>query len=163
MRKLLIFGNFASGKTTLARQIANTERLGYLDLDRVAWKKDSDWRRSSLEQSSHYIADFTSLHRNGWVIEGNYADLLELICPAANEMIFLDVPAAQCLANIASKPPAPTSAEFPDRQQIRDLICRYHDRDNHNHCSRHAHDRLFENFGGHKQRVCHDTQYPLCC
>ena len=38
MNKVLIFGNSASGKSTLALKLASQYKLAHLDLDTIAWQ-----------------------------------------------------------------------------------------------------------------------------
>lgn len=99
MRKLLIFGHCGSGKARLAAHIAHDHQLGHFSLDTVVWHSDPPRRRLPLQDASFRIADFTDIARNGWVIEGSDPQLLTLVSPAANEMIFLDLPGEPCSAD----------------------------------------------------------------
>ena len=78
MRKILIFGNSGSGKSTLATALAEAEQLAHLDLDTLAWLPGWPPERAPLEVSERKIQDFTKAY-NGWVVEGCYTDLLELL------------------------------------------------------------------------------------
>lgn len=93
MRKLLIFGHCDSGKTRLATRIACDHHLAHLNLDSVIGHSGQPL---PLADASFRIADFIDISRNGWVIEGSQAQLLSLVSPAVNEMIFLDLPGGPC-------------------------------------------------------------------
>ncbi len=96
MRKVLIFRNSGSGKSTLAIKLVNDEGLPHLDLDTIAWLPTASPERESLENSLVKIDQFTTL-KNGWVIEGCYSDLLQLVSPMANEAVFLNLAIEQCV------------------------------------------------------------------
>lgn len=89
MRKILIFGNSGSGKSTLAKQLSAKEGLAHLDLDVLAWLPVSPPERMAIEESKLKIDAFISAHK-GWVVEGCYTDLLELLAHDASEIIFMD-------------------------------------------------------------------------
>lgn len=84
VKKILIFGNSGSGKSTLANKLSESESLTHLDLDTLAWHPTSPPSRMPILESAKAIAKFTETYK-GWVIEGCYADLLELALPASNE------------------------------------------------------------------------------
>ena len=51
MRKVLVFGNSASGKSTLAKRLATSEKLAHLDLDLLAWQATNPPTRVPLVES----------------------------------------------------------------------------------------------------------------
>jgi len=102
LKKILIFGNSASGKSTKAKQLV-VNGLAHLDLDTIAWNEGSPPVRKPIEQSKSIIDDFTNRHHN-WVIEGCYADLIKLLLPIANEVIFMNLPIEDCIKNAKSRP-----------------------------------------------------------
>ena len=102
MKKILIFGNSASGKTTLAKQFAKHEKLAHLDLDLLAWQATTPPTRKPLAESSESIKDFISQHDN-WVIEGCYSDLLVIAQSASSEIIFMNLPIINCIANAKNR------------------------------------------------------------
>lgn len=44
MRRIVIFGNSGSGKTTMARALARRYDLAHLDLDHLAWARPGERR-----------------------------------------------------------------------------------------------------------------------
>ena len=91
MSRILIFGNSGSGKSTLAEKLAASQNLAHLDLDTLAWQPVSPPERAPLSESEIKMMDFIK-HNAGWVIEGCYSDLLELVVSHADEMIFMNLP-----------------------------------------------------------------------
>lgn len=71
----VILGNAGSGKTTLARRIAEMRGASQLDLDTIAWQPDaSNPQRRSIADSRRDIRRFCDEH-SIWVVEGCYDDL----------------------------------------------------------------------------------------
>jgi len=103
MRKVIVFGNSGSGKSTLAVELSETEGLAHLDLDTLAWLDSNPPERRPRDQSNAEIQRFIKQH-DKWVIEGCYADLLELVLPYANEAIFMNLPVEHCQKNAKSRP-----------------------------------------------------------
>ena len=90
---------------------------------------------------------------NGWVIEGCYADLIELAAPNASDLIFLNLSVDDCIANARSRPWEPhkyPSKEAQDRNltMLIDWIKSYPDREDT--CSLQRHIALYESFDGKK-------------
>ncbi|MCV6613479.1 MAG: shikimate kinase [Cellvibrionaceae bacterium] len=159
MRKVLIIGNSAAGKSTLAHYLAASERLAYLDLDTVAWLPQLPPKRMPLDESMDLITGFVKNHQ-AWVIEGCYTDLAGLISEEANELIFLNVPVDHCLENADMRPFEPHKYSSPQAQDknlpmLRDWIRDYANRQDD--CSLAAHRQLFDRFNGKKTEL---TQRP---
>lgn len=152
MKKIVIIGNSASGKSTLAKSFASFEHVAHLDLDTIAWEKGTPPTRLSIEQSKTILLEFDKANKS-WVIEGCYGDLVQCVVPYANEMIFLDLPVETCINNARSRL---WEAHKYDSQaeQDRNLdmliqwIAAYPERTGP--CSRSAHRALFNNFKGKK-------------
>jgi len=105
--KVLIFGNSASGKSTLARHLHQVQNLAHLDLDSIAWlPADSPTtapERMPLSESMEAVKPFLDAHSN-WVIEGCYGDLIEPLSLHASKVIFMNLSIEQCLANAKNRP-----------------------------------------------------------
>ncbi|WP_332452280.1 AAA family ATPase [Thalassotalea crassostreae] len=87
MKKIVIFGNSGSGKSTLARQLSSKHNLPHFDLDTIAWEPVSPPQRMSIDKSSVLIEQFVNENEQ-WIIEGCYSDLIELVLPKTNQVIF---------------------------------------------------------------------------
>jgi adenylate kinase family enzyme len=152
LSKIVVFGNSGSGKSTLATELALKNRLTHLDLDTIAWKASVTPERQTISESSKSINDFLIAHNN-WVIEGCYADLLEIVIPKADNVIFLNLPVSACVANAKNRPWEPHKYNSKDAQDenldmLIDWISQYASRDDA--FSKVAHEKLFEEFQGKK-------------
>jgi adenylate kinase family enzyme len=152
LSKVVIFGNSGSGKSTLATGLALKNQLAHLDLDTIAWKASKTPERQTIVESSQSINDFLIAHDN-WVIEGCYADLLEIVTPKADKVIFLNLPASACVENAKNRPWEPHKYESKEAQDenldmLIDWISQYTSRNDT--FSKVAHVKLFEEFQGKK-------------
>lgn len=152
MTKVVIFGNSGSGKSTLAKDLASKGKLAHLDLDIIAWKPVHPPERMPISESSVSINDFLSSNEN-WVVEGCYSDLLEMVTPSADEVIFLNLPISACVANAKKRPWEPHKYESREAQDANldmliDWISQYNSRTDT--FSKTAHEKLFEKFQGNK-------------
>ena len=152
LRRILIFGNSASGKSTLAAELSKSEGLAHLDLDHLAWLPSIPPQRNSLEDSRQKILEFIS-QNNDWLIEGCYIDLLEIAKSEATEVIFMNLPVELCIENAINRPWEPLKYESKEAQDknldmLIDWISQYtHRRDIF---SLEAHLKFYEQFDGTK-------------
>ncbi|MDP7591789.1 MAG: shikimate kinase [Litorilituus sp.] len=152
MNKVVLFGNSASGKSTLAKQMELINNLAHLDLDTVAWRPTMPPERLSISESKKAINDFITTN-NTWVIEGCYSDLLELVIGQADEIVFLNLPITACIENAKNRPWEPhkyvsKAAQDENLEMLVDWISQYADRTDT--FSKIAHEKLFDDFQGKK-------------
>ena len=152
MSKVVIFGNSGSGKSTLAKQLAANKNLAHLDLDTIAWLPVNPPQRMPIADSKTLIDEFLNLNQS-WVIEGCYSDLLELVFPQTDEVIFLNLPISACIENAKKRPWEPhkyasKQAQVENLTMLIDWITQYDSRSDT--FSKVAHERLFEQFLGRK-------------
>ncbi len=151
--KVAIIGNSSSGKSTLARVLAAGTSAAVLDLDLVFWSPGSVAR-----PAAERIADVQQFCRDhaSWVIEGCYADLIEVSFPWHPELIFMDPGRDVCIANCRRRPHEPHKYRTKEEQD-RNLdfligwVADYYQRDGV--MSYRAHRDLFECYPGPKKRV----------
>lgn len=85
-RRIAVIGTTGSGKTTLARQLA--ERLGYphVELDALHW--EPNWTEAPLDlfraRTAHALAGDT------WVVDGNYSKVRDIVWSRADTVVWLD-------------------------------------------------------------------------
>lgn len=154
MTKVVIFGNSGSGKSTLAREMATTGNLAHLDLDTIAWLPGAPPRRRALDDSRRELMNFVERHA-GWVVEGCYADLLELLMPLAEQMVFLDLPTEDCVSNARKRPwePHKYASKAAQDENLQMLVAWIREYDTRTDTfSRVAHQRLYDGYGGKKTR-----------
>lgn len=172
-RKLVIFGNSASGKSSLAKKLAAQAQLAHLDLDTLAWLPNpvADTcepsgaipQRQSLDVSLAQINAFIAQH-DAWVIEGCYSDLLAPTLAKCKEIIFLNLPVALCIDNAKNRPWEPHKYKSKTEQDANlamliAWISQYETRTDT--FSKLAHQRLFDSFDGCKQQYVNNQPVYL--
>lgn len=150
MKKILIFGNSGSGKTTMAMRLAEEYALPHLDLDNVSWA--SPGVRKSFAESLEAMKDFMDQHP-AWVIEGCYGSLLQAVAGQCNEMHFLNPGIEACLKHNLQRPWEPhkyPSREAQDKnlEMLQAWVKDYESRDDEYSLS--AHRAIFDAFTGNK-------------
>ncbi|WP_394131107.1 shikimate kinase [Shewanella maritima] len=160
MQNILIFGNSASGKSTLAKKLSTTHHLAHLDLDTLAWEPSTPPKRTALNKVQPIILAFIR-ENSTWVIEGCYADLLDIAKPYTTEMIFMNLPIEQCIANAKNRPWEPhkyssKAAQDKNLTMLIDWISDYPFRNDE--LSKAAHTKLYEQFSGNKRKVTSNKQ-----
>lgn len=153
-RRILIYGNSGSGKTTMARRLAERHGLGWLSLDDIAWSADGDLpERRALDACGEEMMAFMKRHPN-WVMDGCYGDLIRLALPTCTELRYLNPGVDACLNNCRNRPWEPD--KYPDREAqdamletLLDWVRKYDDRDDD--CSLRHHRQLFDDFEGKKR------------
>lgn len=166
-KKIVIFGNSASGKSSLAKNLTSTLQLAHLDLDSLAWLPPSASKsaptspqRQSIAVSVTEIDAFISQHQN-WVIEGCYSDLLTHTLVECSEIVFMNLPITLCIENARNRPWEPHKYESKAAQDANltmliDWIAQYDQRTDT--FSKSTHQKLFDEFTGTKTQVKNNQQ-----
>lgn len=87
-RRVLVIGTAGSGKTTLARYLAGGLVLRHIELDALHWA--ADWRPVPRALFRERVA--AAAAAPGWVADGNYSAVRDLLWPLADTAIWLDYP-----------------------------------------------------------------------
>lgn len=153
MQRIIVFGNSGSGKTTLARSLASDFGLAHLDLDQLAWSAPGV--RRPLAESEAAIRSFLQ-GQSDWVIEGCYADLLEIALPFCTELRFLNPGTEACVANCMARPWEPEKYPSKEAQDanlafLLDWVREYDRRSDEYSLTRHR--ELFDRFSGPKVEI----------
>jgi adenylate kinase family enzyme len=151
-RRIIIYGNAGSGKTTMARALALTYDIPRLCLDQIAWGSVTAVRRP-LPESIALLEEFIATHPD-WVIEGCYGDLVEVALPHCTELHFLNPGTEACIRNSRNRPWDPEYCDSPEQQQsflepLIKFIREYETRQDEYSLARHR--AIFEAFKGPKQ------------
>lgn len=162
MSKTVVFGNSGAGKSTYAKQLVAATGCAHMDLDTVAWEVDATTpRRCPVSESEQVISTF--IRANGhWVIEGCYADLLSLVLPHAEALVFLNPGTEVCIDNAKNRPWEPHKYPTPEAQNANlemliSWIKEYEQRKDE--FSLVAHRKIFDSFKGKKTE--HRSNLPL--
>ena len=87
--KIYIIGTSCSGKTTLARNIAEKLNITHIELDQLWWLPN--WQEREREEFREIVeAKLTS--EENWVIDGNYRRIRDMIIPRVDHIIWLNLP-----------------------------------------------------------------------
>ena len=89
-RRILVWGPASSGKTTVAREFARCTGLPHIELDAIFWKPD--WVETSLDEFRNAVSDVIRDNPDGWVIDGNYGRIKDMVLPQADTVIWLRLP-----------------------------------------------------------------------
>lgn len=101
MRRLVVLGSSGSGKTTVARRLADV--LGYplLELDSV-FHRDG-WADTADDNFVPIVEEFTD--QPAWVVDGNYTSqgMRETLWPKADTFIWLDPTRSQVMRRVIAR------------------------------------------------------------
>lgn len=159
MTRTVILGNSGSGKSTLARQLCQRSGATHFDLDTIAWLPSQPPTRRPIEEAQAVLEQFIFQHQN-WVIEGCYADLIEIVEPHSTLLIFMKLPVSQCCDNANKRPweahkYSSKEAQDANLPKLLEWIKNYEIRSDE--FSLHAHQALYDEFKGSKI-LCQSNQ-----
>lgn len=85
-RHIVVYGPTGSGKSTLAAEIAQRIGVPHIELDAIFWKPD--WVESSSEEFRAKVLAALDRCADGWVCDGNYSQVRDLILPLADIVVW---------------------------------------------------------------------------
>ncbi len=153
--RVVIFGNSGSGKSTMARRLAETHCLPMLELDTVVWEPNQVAVLRPRDAIRADVDQFLAANEQ-WVIEGCYGELVERVLDRCTQALFLNPGLDACVANNRRRPWEPHKYATPEAQDamlqpLLDWVAGYYTRDDQ--WSYAYHRRVFEAFGGDKTEV----------
>ncbi len=86
--RVLVVGSGGAGKSTVSRIIAARTGLPVIHLDAHYWWPG--WRPSPVPDWRQRVREL--IEQPAWVMDGNFTSTLDLRLPAANTVVFLDLP-----------------------------------------------------------------------
>lgn len=99
--RMVVMGNSGSGKSTLAARIGEALDVPAHDLDAPYWLSHGKARPSS--EAKALVAQAAA--GDGWVIEGVWAELLEVALLRATVLVWLDLSWDECLQGLLQRGP----------------------------------------------------------
>ncbi len=85
-QRIVVIGTTSSGKSTLAKILAEKMGGDYIELDALYW--EPNWVEAKVEVFRERVETATS--SQVWVVAGNYRRVRDLIWPKAQAVIWLD-------------------------------------------------------------------------
>jgi adenylate kinase family enzyme len=113
VRRIVIVGSGGSGKSRLAITLGEQLDIPVVHLDRLYWRPgweptpDDEWRAVQAEL----------VRQPAWILDGNHEATLDVRLPAADAVVFLDVPRGRCLARAVRRSFAYRWRSRPDRAE----------------------------------------------
>ncbi|WP_415766591.1 adenylate kinase [Pseudomonas sp. ZB1P45] len=148
LTRTLIIGNSGSGKSWLAKRLAEQLHAPWTDLDLIHWESDE----ASIARPSAEALGMARLaaDEERWVIEGVYGGIISELLPRATALIWLCVEDEECVANIRQRE---AQRDKNDELLIAllDWAGSYRMREDSSGFS--AHQQLFEGFSGSKLKL----------
>lgn len=89
-RYIAVYGQSGSGKSTLAREIGARLGLPVFELDAI--HHQPGWRPLPREQFRARVQEVIDAHPDGWVFDGNYSAVRDLLLPRAETAVWLQLP-----------------------------------------------------------------------
>jgi adenylate kinase family enzyme len=93
VKRVLVIGTGGSGKSTVARRLAQRTALPLIHLDAHYWRPG--WQPTPRDEWQAKVQQI--LRGQTWIIDGNYGGTLDLRLAACDTVIFLDLPRIVCL------------------------------------------------------------------
>lgn len=87
MLRVAVVGTSCSGKTTLARRIAQTNGIPHIELDVLYW--GPNWTPQPIEDFRELVIKVAA--GQSWVIDGNYSSVRDIIWPRATHLVWINL------------------------------------------------------------------------
>ncbi|WP_437658936.1 AAA family ATPase [Sorangium sp. So ce1182] len=94
--RIAVLGSPGSGKTTLSVRLGQLLGLPVHHLDDLYWHEG--WTPTPAAEWRAVVEELVA--RDRWIIDGNYADVLDVRIRAADTVVLLDVPPAVCVVRV---------------------------------------------------------------
>ncbi len=101
LERVVVVGSSGSGKTTVARALAQRLDAPHLEMDAVFHARG--WADVAHEEFLPTLDEFTTAER--WIVDGNYTSqgTKELVWPRADTFVWLDVPRWAAMSRVVRR------------------------------------------------------------
>jgi adenylate kinase family enzyme len=99
VKRISVVGNSGSGKTTLGRALAARLDVPFVELDSIYHQ--ADWAPLPREQYRQRVAAIVA--GDGWVVDGNYSAVRDLIWARADTVVWIDLPRARVMRQLLTR------------------------------------------------------------
>ncbi len=90
VRRVHVVGTSGSGKTTLGRRLAAALGVPHIELDAIHWRPN--W--TPLDRDIMRAWVYAMVQGDGWVVDGNYSFVRDILWQRADTLVWLDYPLA---------------------------------------------------------------------
>jgi adenylate kinase family enzyme len=90
-RRVVVYGPSGSGKTTVGRLLAERLHVPFVELDAV-FHAHPNWQDLSRDEFRHEVQTLLAKHTDGWVFDGNYDPVRDLLLTRADSVVWLRLP-----------------------------------------------------------------------
>lgn len=90
-RRIAVVGTTGSGKTTTARRLAAALKVPHVELDALYWQPE--WTETPVEPFRRLVSE--ALSADGWVVDGNYGKVRDIVLARAESVVWLDFPSSR--------------------------------------------------------------------
>jgi adenylate kinase family enzyme len=98
-QRIAVVGTTGSGKTTMARRIAQRLAIKHVELDALHW--GPNWTPAPTERFREHTAQ--ALNGDTWVVDGNYSKVRDIVWSRADTIVWLDYPLLVILGRLVSR------------------------------------------------------------
>ncbi len=99
MQRISVVGNSGSGKTTIARAVAEALGAPHLELDGVFHQPD--WQPLDTDEFRRVVSEFTAA--DSWVVDGNYSGVRDIVWDLADTVIWVDPPRLRVMRRLFAR------------------------------------------------------------
>ena len=89
-RRIAVYGPSGSGKSTFGRRIAASLGLPVIEIDAIFWRQN--WTMTPDDEFRAKVSARLAECESGWVAEGNYHQVRDIVMPQAETIIWLRLP-----------------------------------------------------------------------
>ncbi len=100
MQRVFIIGNGGSGKSWLAKVLAERLQVPAVHLDDLHWLRGFAGEHPRAERD---LLVAQAAERDAWIMEGIYGTILRQVFARVTDLIWLDMPDEECISNLRER------------------------------------------------------------